>query len=70
MDNDKLNRTSQEIVTACLSADDPVACLYSELDRLRASGEWSELELSQLQRVLLVSVKLIVSERESKKSSD
>jgi hypothetical protein len=63
VDNAKINTASQEILQTCLSADDPVASLHAELDRLRATGEWAELELYRLQMILLDMAKQIVDKR-------
>jgi hypothetical protein len=63
MDNAKINWAAQEIIQACLAADDPVACLHAELDQRRAAGGWSELELHRLQVILLDTAKQIASNR-------
>ena len=57
MNDVRINSISQEILHACLSAEDAVACLYVELDGLRATGDWSEIELRRLQVLLLDTAK-------------
>ncbi|MEX2140442.1 MAG: hypothetical protein WD894_14360 [Pirellulales bacterium] len=59
MDSLKTNGTVQSLLDACFAADDPVACLNFELDRLRATGEWSELEIQRLQSMTLNTRKAI-----------
>jgi len=53
MDSMKINTTVQSLLDACVAADDPIACLSFELDRLRATGEWSEFEIHRLQNMAL-----------------
>jgi hypothetical protein len=60
MDTQKINNAVQPLMEACFAADDPVARLHAELDRLRASGNWLEMELRQLQILTLASVKRMV----------
>jgi hypothetical protein len=60
MDINKISAAVQPLLDACFAADDPVAQLHLELDRLRASGNWLEMELRQLQILTLASVKRMV----------
>jgi hypothetical protein len=59
LDAEKVQAALSALVAACYASDDPVATLHAELDRLWASGEWSQLELAQLQLMLLEKVKSI-----------
>ena len=59
MDSMKINSTVQSLLDACFAADDPVACLDGELVRLRATGEWSELEIHRLKNMTLETRKAI-----------
>jgi hypothetical protein len=59
----RINAAAQEILQAYLAANDPVATLYIELDRLRKTGDWFELELKRLEVLLLESAKQINKDR-------
>jgi hypothetical protein len=63
MDNDKINNAAGRILTACLEADDAVACLHAEIDRLRFTSQWTNLELRRLQEILLDQARQIARER-------
>jgi hypothetical protein len=59
MDAERINLAAQALLTACFEADDPVNQLYAEVAKLRASGDWSELELRRIQELTLSSAKAI-----------
>jgi hypothetical protein len=63
MDIDKINAAVQPLLDACLAADDPAACLHSELDRLRATGTWLEAELKHVQLMALHALKVMVEKK-------
>jgi hypothetical protein len=60
MDINKINTAVQPLLDACYADSDPVARLHSELDRLRATGDWLEMELRQLLILTLASVKQMI----------
>jgi hypothetical protein len=53
MDIKKINAAVRPLLDACLDAEDPAAHLHAELESLRAAGNWSELEIGQLQLTVL-----------------
>jgi hypothetical protein len=63
MDNEKINSAAQRLLTACLEAHDPVASLHAEIDRLRSTGEWTNLELRRLQEIMLDQAQQIACNR-------
>jgi hypothetical protein len=63
MDNGKIAAAVQPLLDACLASDDPMAQLHVELDRLRATNAWLEMELRQLHVLALESVKRITAGR-------
>jgi hypothetical protein len=65
MDGERIQAAIAALLAACYASDDPVATLHAELDRLLASGEWSQLQLAQLQLMTLEKVKAIAQQAES-----
>jgi hypothetical protein len=63
MDARRIRAAVTSLLNACYDSDDAVARLYAELELLRASGEWSRLELAQLQSMALQTVKMIDDSR-------
>jgi hypothetical protein len=61
MEPDRIHAAVTSPLNACYAADDPVATLHAELDRMRASGEWSVLQLAQVQSMALQTVKSVVA---------
>jgi hypothetical protein len=60
MNGERLQATVASLLAACYASNEPVAALHAELDRLWATGEWSQLQLAQLQLMALEKVKAIV----------
>jgi len=63
MQPEKIRTAVQVILSACFASDDPVACFHAEIDRLSASGEWSELEIRDLHSMALDAVQQIARGR-------
>jgi hypothetical protein len=61
MEAHQIHAAVTSLLNACYESDDPGATLHAELERLSASGEWSQLQLTQLQAMALQTVKSIVS---------
>jgi hypothetical protein len=61
MDAQRINSAAQALLTACFEAADPVKALHIELDRLRASGDWTEIELRRIQELTLSTAKAIAA---------
>jgi hypothetical protein len=64
LDAERIHAAVSSLLNACYDSHDPVARLQAELDQLRASGEWSTLELAQLQLMARQTVKMIGDSRE------
>lgn len=60
MDSEKLQAAIASLLAACHASNDPVATLHAELDRLWATGEWSQLQLAELLLMALEKLKAIV----------
>lgn len=61
MDADRIHAAVTSLLNACYESNDPVVTLYAEVETYRASGEWSQLQLAQLQLMALQTLKSIVS---------
>jgi hypothetical protein len=60
MDAEKMRAAVVALLDACYASEhDPVSTLHVELDRMWESGQWSELQLAQMQLMTLERVKSI-----------
>ena len=57
MDTHKINAALQPLVDVCTAAPDPLGCLRQQLDLLRTTGNWLEMELRQLQILTTTAIK-------------
>jgi hypothetical protein len=61
MDSERINGAVQKILAGCFNADDPVAELSVEIEGLRRTGQWSELELRRIQDLAMGTAKALVA---------
>jgi hypothetical protein len=63
MDAEQLADTVNGLLDACYLSEDPFTTLNAELDRLRTTGEWSQLHLAQVRSMAIQTVKMIADSR-------
>jgi hypothetical protein len=58
---ERINTAAQTLLAACFDGADPVERLYAELERLRASGNWTAIELRRIQELALSSARAVAA---------